>query len=117
MKSRLRSLLACVTAGLTLAGCAGAPVHLESANVIPARHGEVREISAQACGFQLLLFIPISINSRQQRAYAELKEKANGALITNIRVQESWYYAVVGTGYCTTLKATAVQKTAWQQPR
>jgi len=64
-----------------------------------------RSMSASAAGFQLLLVIPIRVGSRQERAYAELEKKAKGGMITDVEIQESWYYALVGTSYSTTLRA------------
>ncbi len=59
------------------------------------------------CGFQLLLFIPININDRHARAYQRLREKAAADYLTDIRVQESWTYALVGTVYTVRMDATA----------
>lgn len=66
-----------------------------------------RHISAEACGFQLLLFIPISINSRLERAFAQLQREAGNDKIASLTIEEYWRYAVVGTTYCTRLDAMA----------
>lgn len=92
-----------------LSGCAGTPVQLGSKLNGVQPQGTVREISARACGFQLLLLIPISVNNRQERAYKELEQKAAGDYITDVQVSESWSYGFVGTSYCTTLKANAIR--------
>ena len=95
---------------LGLAGCSGAPVRLgEGAR--PAA-GEVdysrgRTLSASASGFQLLLFIPINVNDRQERAWQLLRGQAGGDYITDVKIQESWTWAFIGTVYKTTLEATA----------
>lgn len=65
-----------------------------------------REIFAESSGFQLLLFIPIGINERHQNAFHNLQSQAGSDFLTNIRVQESWTYAFVGTIYKTKLQAT-----------
>ena len=51
--------------------------------------------------------IPIKINGRQARAYEELKNAAGSDYITDVKIQESWTYAFLGTVYHTTLTATA----------
>ncbi|MDD2651682.1 MAG: hypothetical protein PHX44_01365 [Sulfurimonas sp.] len=93
---------------LLVVGCAGKPISFKS--VPPQKYENVkdkgREISASASGFQLLLFIPIDINDRHERAYQLLKAQAGDGYMTNIRIEESWTYAFVGTSYKTTLKAT-----------
>jgi hypothetical protein len=108
MKTSNRKLAGIATAGL-LTACAGTPVSLGTRVTGPVPTGAERTITAEACGFQLLLFIPISINSRAERAYRELEAQAGGDFITNVQVQERWTYGLVGTQYCTTLQAKAVR--------
>jgi hypothetical protein len=108
MKTINRQLTGIVTAAL-LAACAGTPVSLGTRVSGPNPTGAERTITAEACGFQLLLFIPISINGRAQRAYQALEAQAGGEFITNVQVQERWTYGFVGTQYCTTLQAKAVR--------
>jgi len=93
---------------LIFVGCAGKPMAIK--NVPPKAYtiekDKARTISASASGFQLLLFIPIDINDRQERAYTLLKAQANGGFITDVKIKESWTYALVGTVYKTTITAT-----------
>ena len=65
-----------------------------------------RKTSSGACGFQLLIFIPIQVNSRFQRAYDDLIKEAGNDYIADIQMKESWWYGYVGTVHCTYLKAT-----------
>jgi hypothetical protein len=108
VNSASKKIIAVAVAASLLVGCSGAPVRLAPSPGHPPAQGIAHEISASACGFQLLLLIPISINSRQRRANQELKEQAAGDYITDIKIEESWFYGFVGTGYCTTLTATAI---------
>ncbi len=94
-----------------LAACSGTPVktgasneQIDTANV---DFSKGRKITASASGFQLLLFIPININDRQERAFQVLLGQAGGDYVTDIRVDESWTYAFVGTVYKTTIEAMA----------
>lgn len=87
--------------------CAGTSVPLGSRGPVPS--GAARTIEAEACGFQLLLLIPIKVNGRAARAYRELEEKAAGDFITNVQVRERWIYGFIGTTYCTALRATAIR--------
>jgi len=107
MQAALLALLA------ACAGCTGTPVTFKSTDVTydPTKG---RTVSGSACGFQLLLLIPIRINDRYERAYAELLNDAGpGYSVTDINVSERWKYGLVGTAYCTDLKATAYpQRTA-----
>jgi hypothetical protein len=112
MKTR-RSLCVLVMAvGLMVAaGCAGTPIKFggNHPNFDPANvdFSLGREIEATASGFQLLVFIPIAVNSRHETAYRELREKAGKDYITNIRIEETWTYGFVGTFFTTTIRATA----------
>ena len=93
-------------------GCSGKPVTFNSVDpkLYADKKSEGRTISGEASGFQLLLFIPISVNDRHQQAYDVLKGQANGDYITDIKVTESWTYAFVGTIYTTKMTATAYPK-------
>jgi hypothetical protein len=90
-----------------VAGCMGAPVTFKSELNPNYDTDKGRRITAGSCGFQLLLLIPIRINGRLEDAYQSLMEKGGHDFVANIHVKESWYYAYVGTLYCTNLEATA----------
>lgn len=104
----VHKLLATITAACLLTACAGAPVSLGT-RITDVPVGDSRPITAEACGMQLLLFIPIGVNSRLERAYSSLQSQAAGAVITDVQVKERWVYRFVGTSYCTELQASAVQ--------
>lgn len=96
------------TFSMAVMGCTGAPVMFKSMTEQNYDATKGRTITAGACGFQLLLFIPININNRQQQAYTKLiRQAGNDHYVTDIKVQEKWTYAFVGTVYCTQLEATA----------
>lgn len=96
----------------SLSGCAGTPVTIQSFPAQDVVLEKGRPIKAEACGFQLLLLIPIMINSRLERALDELKQKAGSDNIANVSIEEYWRYAFVGTTYCTSLEAIAYPKAA-----
>jgi hypothetical protein len=96
---------------LFLPGCTGTPVTFRSSADQNYDASKGRMVTAGSCGFQLLLFIPINVNDRQKQAYEELLVQAGSDhYVTNIKVQEKWYYAFVGTVYCTEMEATAYPK-------
>ena len=108
--SKLR-LLAILVLIIFSAGCAGKAVQIESIADQAYDASKGREIEVSAGGFQLFLLIPIRTNSRQVRAYQALRNMAgDDHVITNVRVQESWTYAFVGTVYTTTMRATLYPK-------
>jgi hypothetical protein len=91
--------------------CAGYPVKLESSkqpvDLASIDFSKGKQITASAGGFQLLLLIPININSRHKRAFEKLRLAAGDDYIADIKIQESWTYGFVGTAYTTTITATA----------
>ncbi len=101
--------LAGIGAAVLLTGCAGVPVNLGSRvdSAVPISTG--RTITAESCGFQLALFIPIKVNDRAERAYMQLENAAAGDFIIDVQVQASWTYGFVGTLYCTRLQAKAIR--------
>jgi len=99
-----RLLAAAVLAGAF--GCTTKPVRFETPKE-PIKTASGRIVEARACGFHLLLFFPIAVNSRAVRAFEELEYRAINDVLTDIRVSESWFYGLVGTGYCTKLSAIA----------
>ena len=93
-----------------MASCAGKPINvgdLDEQPEVSAIELKKRTLSASASGFQLLLLIPININDRHERAYEILRGQAGSDYITDIKIKESWTYALVGTVYTTTIEATA----------
>lgn len=90
---------------LVLGGCAGGPINVRSVTTSEVTESRGRPISAEACGFQLFMVIPISINSRLERAFAQLQRQAAGDKIANLTIEEYWRYAFVGTTHCTKLDA------------
>lgn len=107
--STLMKRLAILAAATLMTACAGTPVALGTRVNGPAPTGTESTITAEACGFQLFLFFPISINDRLARAYQALEAQAGGAFITDVQVQETWGWRFVGTSHCTMLKAKAIR--------
>lgn len=112
MIKQLLSVTAIAMLTMWFTGCAGKPITFKS--VDPISYADVKDkgrtITASASGFQLLLLIPISINTRHESAYGQLLAQANGDYITDVKIEESWTYAFVGTVYTTTITATAYPK-------
>ncbi len=101
----------------TLLACSGDPMRINSVtDQAEIDKSQGRKITAKAAGFQLLLVIPIMVNSRHERAWQALLEKAGNDAITDVRITERWVYAYVGTSYTTILEATVYPKVAKKEP-
>ncbi|MBM9575968.1 hypothetical protein JWG45_02270 [Leptospira sp. 201903070] len=57
------------------------------------------------CGFLFFMFIPIGLNDRSAKAFSKVVEQAEGGILSEVTFQESWYWALLGTRYCTTVTA------------
>ncbi|HEY0821046.1 MAG TPA: hypothetical protein VGD46_19830 [Rhizobacter sp.] len=106
----VKPLAAAVLASVLLGGCQGVPLDLSPRTVAERSQVDLtkgRRVSGEASGFQLMLFIPIAINSRYRNAYDELLKQAGDDLLADVTVIESWQWAFVGTVYTTRIEATA----------
>ncbi|EPG64491.1 hypothetical protein ACE5IS_18590 [Leptospira wolffii] len=108
MKRILVLFTLCASIALSV-GCSSTPVIIP-AQPAPAKVEKDQRLStfpvyAEACGFQLLLFIPINVNTRQASAFQKIQFQAYGGTLSDIRMEESWFYGLVGTGYCTKFSA------------
>ena len=110
ISGKVRYALACLLAA-SAAACQSTPVRFETPRAADTSvaAGPGRPVDAEECGFQLLLLIPIGVNSRQIRAFQVLKGAAGGAQLADVKMTESWTYALVGTVYCTKFTAVALQ--------
>lgn len=75
----------------------------------------IRRVNGEACGFLGLAFtaynfLPIMHNSRVDRAYSNALMQAPGAVaLTNITIEESWTWILLGTLRCLKISGDAVQ--------
>ncbi len=75
----------------------------------------IRRVKGEGCGFIGLLatayyFFPIELNSRVEKAYDRAMSQVPGAVgLTNIVIEEDWYWVVLGTVRCTSITGDAVQ--------
>ncbi|TGL35560.1 hypothetical protein EHQ52_12365 [Leptospira koniambonensis] len=75
----------------------------------------VTRVRGEACGHIGLLatayyFIPFNLNTRVERAYTNAMMQAPGAVgLTNITIDESWYWALFTTVRCTVISGDAVK--------
>lgn len=93
---------------LLLSACSSGPVRLTGdvdQSKLDLTRGERLEVSAR--GMQLLLFFPLGVNGRYERAMEELQSIAGKRVLTDVRIEERWNYAFIGTIYSTTISATA----------
>ena len=100
-------------AGLALAGCASDPAMVAPA--AKAGYQDLGPAQGSACGSLLIIataynFIPAGLNSRVERAYSDALQSVPGATsLINVKMQENWYWFVLGTMRCVTVTGEAVK--------
>lgn len=81
----------------------------------PENFTKLGPVEGEACGSIFVIstaynFIPIMLNSRVDRAYKEaMKKYPEASTLINITISEDWYWFVLGTARCTTLKGVAIK--------
>lgn len=76
----------------------------------PANAQKLGHVEGTATGSLLLACIPIGENSRTKQAYANALVKAPGATaLTEVTLQEDWYWWVLGSSRVVTISGEAVK--------
>ena len=87
-------------------------------NVTPTPAAGYQRLGAatgSACGSLGILstalnFVPMGVNGRVERAYADAVASVPGATaLVDVTVQEDWYWWLVGTARCVTVTGEAVK--------
>jgi hypothetical protein len=111
IKNPIRGGLAALS--LVLAACTSTPTTITSTPSEGMK--SLGQTEGSACGSMLLLwtstsFIPAGLNTRVQTAYDRALQKKPGATsLVNVTVQEDWYWWVIGTARCVTVKGEAIK--------
>jgi hypothetical protein len=98
---------------LLIAACSSTPITVTTTFSEDAK--DLGPTEGRACGSMMVLstayyFIPVGFNSRVEKAYNRALEKKPGAKsLVNVTMQEDWYWWVLGTARCVTVKGEAVQ--------
>lgn len=116
MKSLFRSVRLGMCMGILAvfaAGCASQMVTIVPKPPVNAQKlGRVEGSGAGALGILSTAynFIPMGLNDRMQRAYDDALAKAPGATgLTNVTLEEDWYWFVIGTLRHVTITGEAVK--------
>jgi hypothetical protein len=109
----------CSTVALPLAACAilvgCASGFTKVAPTPPQNYQKLGHTSGSACGSLGVLAtayyaIPIGINSRVERAYADALAKVPGATgLIDVTMQEDWNWWLIATARCVTVTGEAVK--------
>jgi len=98
---------------LVLSGCSSGLTRV--APQPPDDYQRLGRAEGSACGALGILgtayyFIPMGLNSRVDRAYADAVQSVPGATaLVDVELQENWYWWVIGTSRCVTIRGEAVR--------
>ncbi|PJZ54610.1 hypothetical protein [Leptospira adleri] len=89
-----------------LFSCVSTPVFIPESK-IHAQNSNTISIPAygKECGFLFFMFLPIGLSDRSAKAFSKVVAQAEGGSLSEVTFQESWYWALLGTRYCTTVTA------------
>ena len=94
---------------IVITSCASIPQQL--ASMPPSgKYEALGEGTCRACSFLLFSYIPIAFSSMPYRAHYWAVNMKGGEYLIKPSVYESWYYAVVGNVYCTTVSGTVIKE-------
>jgi hypothetical protein len=112
-----RWLGACAPAMLVLlSGCSSAPINVSP--LPPVKYQVLGKAEGKGCGSLGVLAtayyaIPMGLNGRVESAYREALASVPGATgLINVSISEDWFWWLVGTGRCTTVKGDAIKEGA-----
>lgn len=81
----------------------------------PEKFQKLGQASGSACGTLFIdgtafNFIPVMLNSRVERAYADAVQSVSGATgLVNVTMQENWFWWVLGSTRCVTITGEAIR--------
>jgi hypothetical protein len=81
----------------------------------PEKYEKLGTATGEACGSMLLgptayNFIPVSLSERVELAYQRALASVPGSkALINVTMQEDWYWWVIGTARCVTIRGEAIR--------
>jgi uncharacterized lipoprotein NlpE involved in copper resistance len=102
--------LVCAAVGAAVCLSMGCMSELATVAPAPPEHAvDVGPAHGSSCGLLFLDLVPVGVNDRAVRAYAEALRTARAEAITGTTIEDSWYFVVVGTLLCTDVDGRAVR--------
>lgn len=113
-KKLMRSILPAVFLCATMTSCSSELYTIYKTP--PAKYEKLGRVTGSADGSLGVLatayyVIPMGLNSRVERAYADALSKAPGATsLIDVSYQESWYWWLIGTARRVTISGEAIKE-------
>lgn len=96
-----------------LGGCASGFTNVAPSP--PQSYQSLGTTTGSGCGSLGILgtayyFVPMGINNRVEKAYNDAVSKVpNATALTNVTIQENWYWWFIGTARCVTVTGEAIK--------
>lgn len=91
-----------------LSGCQSDPLKFRKCDMTNAK--VLGESEGSSPGIMLFQVIPINQNTRFKNAYDEAVNRLGGTCLTDIEIEERWYWAYLFNGYIFKVKGTVVKE-------
>jgi hypothetical protein len=109
---RTLNAIALLSCALLALACTGKPARLWNQKFRPDRpvqldRSESILLQGRACGFNLFGFVPMNTVDRTARAYRQMTAGYEAFYVTDVEMQETMSWWVIGTSLCTKLSAAA----------
>lgn len=107
------SAILAIAAVAALSGCASGFTNV--ARAPPEQYSRLGKAEGSACGSLGIVatayyFVPMGANSRIDRAYNNALASVPGATgLTDVTIQENWYWWLIGTARCVTVNGEAIK--------
>lgn len=76
---------------------------------LPRRYADLGAAKGKACGFSLLIVIPIGSRSTIDRAFVRAVESVPGARsLREVEISETWIWTPIGVQLCATIEGTGI---------
>jgi hypothetical protein len=105
--SAFKMTLVSVVAVVVGMGCSSQAVRIGARPPDPYQTLGLR--SGSACGLLLVDAIPIGVNDRVARAYADALRDGQGTALLDPTIQNTWYWTPVGNLLCVDIRGDAVR--------
>ena len=81
----------------------------DAAPELPPRYSDLGPATGKACGFALLILIPIGSRSTIDRAFVRAVESVPGARsLREVKISERWTWTPIGMELCATIQGTGI---------
>jgi len=104
----IKNILLCFVIVFVFSGCVSSPTKLTTL-MHPDTYEELGYCKGSACSFNLLGVIPFGFGDLPERAFVNARSSKGADRLINPAISERWYFALLGTIYCTDVYGVGIK--------